>query len=340
MVKSLVSNPPYNMRWKHPVLAGMLPAYCGWEMPPESNANFAFVLNGISKTTGNAVFLLPNGILSTGDVHESTIRMQLIESNLLKGVITLPGGMFESTSIPTCILLFSHSKQTEKIEMVDLRQSYKEVNREQNGQYGGASHTNRTYTKTVKIIPDDVADKTVKVINDLKSIPEFCRAVSLDEIRANDYILNPSRYIEIEEREYKHRPYEDITADYNRVIREKNAVKVTFNRTAAKRLGIPIGDYEKKKDVSEPFALVGQKIEKENYISFTNSDGIKIECSTKDGVPHLIQDLISRWSLLERYLNDQENMVLAKMRDALTSDLMTGKVKIPEEGEKQEDVNE
>lgn len=326
MVKSLISNPPYNMKWTHPALAEMLPQYCGYELPPESNANYAFVLNGIKKTTGSAVFLLPNGVLSTTDKHEALIRRQIIEENLLKAVIALPGDMFESTSIPTCILVLSHHKSTRRIEMVDLRQSCREETREQKGQYGGASHTNRTYSKTVKVIPEDVTDKTIKAISNFEDIPEFCRAVQIEEIRVNEYIIVPSRYIEIEKREYNHRSFEDIAADYNRIVRAKNSVKITFNRTAASRLKIPIKDYEKKQDISEPFAMVGQTVEKDNYIGFTNNDGIKIECSTKNGIPHLIQDFVSEWALVERYLNDEENRILSEFRDALLPELMSGKL--------------
>ena len=110
MAISLISNPPYNMRWKAPQLAGFLPQYAGYEIPPDSNANMAFVLSALNWAENRAVILLPNVVLASGQKQEQSIRKQLIAQNLLLAVISLPGNMFESTSIPTCLLVFDKHK--------------------------------------------------------------------------------------------------------------------------------------------------------------------------------------------------------------------------------------
>lgn len=106
MGTSLISNPPYNMRWTPPALAGFLPQYTGYEIPPASNANMAFILSALNRIEDRAVILLPNSVLSSGQKQEQTIRQQLIRQNLLLAVISLPANMFESTNIPTCLLVF------------------------------------------------------------------------------------------------------------------------------------------------------------------------------------------------------------------------------------------
>ena len=98
----------------------------------------------------NAALILPNGVLSTEQNAEAEIRENLITSNLIDAVIINPDDMFECTSIGTCIYSLKKNKQTATVEMVDMRQTYTEEIRLQNGQFGGASHTNRTYQKTVK----------------------------------------------------------------------------------------------------------------------------------------------------------------------------------------------
>lgn len=70
-----------------------------------------------------------------------------------------PGDMFESTSIPTCLLIFDKHKETRRIAMIDLSDKCEEEVRDQRGQYGGASHEGRTYHKTVKVIPDGMLEK-------------------------------------------------------------------------------------------------------------------------------------------------------------------------------------
>ena len=52
---SLVSNPPYNMKWKLPPFAQLQPRFNSCELPPESNANYAFILTALDKIDGKAV---------------------------------------------------------------------------------------------------------------------------------------------------------------------------------------------------------------------------------------------------------------------------------------------
>ena len=324
---SLVSNPPYNMSWKVPELAGFIPQYMGWTIPPSNNANFAFILSGLSKITDKAVFLLPNGVLSSGAKEEVELRKQFIRENIISAVIMLPDSMFESTSIPVCIIVFEVNRQTTKIEMIDLRKCCEKEVRDQRGQYGGNSKTGRVYHKEINVITRGTMEKAVQLIRDMKTEAGMCKAVMPDAIIQNEFSLVPSRYIEQETIEEKHRSFEDIAADYNRVISEKNKVKIRMNKTAAKRLGYDCLDV-KKPDLSKAFEVVGQRATKEDYIRFSADDGIEIKCSTKDGIPNLIIMFLNSWKQCIMYLNDEENRILAEFRDALLPELMSGKIQI------------
>lgn len=101
------------MKWEYPPLVQMLPEYQGWTLPPESNANYAFVLNALNKISDKAAFILPNNFLTSNTKSESVLRKEFIEKNLISAIIRLPGNMFESTPIATCIVLFDKkSKQS------------------------------------------------------------------------------------------------------------------------------------------------------------------------------------------------------------------------------------
>lgn len=324
MGTSLISNPPYNLKHKLPDLANFMPRYMGWTLPPESNANFAFVLSGLELITNRAVFLLPNGVLTSTQKDEKAIREQLIESNLLLTVISLPGNMFESTNIPTCLLVFDRHKDTQKIALIDLSDVCEEETRLQRGQFGGESHTNRFYKKSVKVVPLKVMQKCIDLIDNKKDDEKLCRWVSPSQIEENDFNLSPKRYFEFEA-DFKHRPFEDIANDYNRIIRQKNAIKIRMNRTAAKRLGYNCMNIDEP-DLSASFGVVGQKVLKEDNISFGADDGIKIQISTKDGIHPLILEFLNHWKQMIMYLNDEENRVLAEFRDALLHELMSGNI--------------
>jgi hypothetical protein len=165
---SLITNPPYNLKWKPPALAGFMPKYSGYTIPPEQNANYAFILSGLELSDSRSVFLLPNGVLASSVKAEQEIRQQLIQQNLLLAVIALPPNMFESTSIPTCILVFDKHKETRMTAMIDLTEHCTEETRDQRGQFGGNSHTGRTYHKTVNVIPPEIMGECIDLIESKK----------------------------------------------------------------------------------------------------------------------------------------------------------------------------
>lgn len=332
-MKSLISNPPYNLKWKAPVFAQIQPRFAEYGVPPDNNANFAFILTGLDMVDGKAAFLLPCSVLDSNSAQEQEIRRTLIEKNLIEAVIILPDKMFEATSITTCIFLINKNKKSLKVEFIDMRQEYAEEQRDQNGQFGGASHEKRTYHKTVKALTDEAMTKALDAIEKQEKTPGFCKAATPEEIKANDFNLTPARYIDSQEQEYIHRRYEDIAADYNRIIGQKNVLKLTVNETLAKALGIYDAAIAIKQggsiDIQRSFAVVGQTVEKECYLTLSkNAAEFRIENKAKDKLPEMLLMFLQMWKQHIMYLNNEENRILAEMRDALLNDLMTGKIEV------------
>lgn len=327
MGTSLISNPPYNLKWEIPTLAGFMSQYAGWRIAPKQNANYAFIQTGLYLADDKAVFIMPMGCLSTSQKEEAEIKKQIIENNYLSAIISLPDSMFESTSIPVCLMVFDKHKETLNIEMIDMKKSCESITREQNGQFGGSSHTNRTYHKKINVLTEDGMQKAIEAIEKQQSIADFCKSVTIEDIKKNDYSLIPSRYISQEFETNTHRSFEDIVNDYNRVILQKNAIKIKINKTAAKRLGYDCINVDKP-DLSQSFGIVGQKVIKENFISFSANDGIVISISTKDDIHPLIREFLNTWRQWIMYLNTEENRYLAEFRDALLPELMSGKIDI------------
>lgn len=334
-MKSLISNPPYNMKWNYPDFASFQERFSNCELPPESNANYAFILTALDMIDNKAVFLLPCGVLSTSNKREINVRSYLVEKNLIESVIILPNNMFESTSIHTCLIVFNKKKETTFISMVDMRNTYDIEKRKQKGQYGGASHENRIYEKEVKVFSEKNIDDVIEAIKSKKSVKGFCKQVSINEVKENSYILTPSRYIEIEEEKSASRPFKDIVNDLNRVINEKNACKLTLNETLAKSIGFDIELY--KKDQTESFKelndllinLGADKIIKHNYFRTTkNKNEIKFENNSKDILSSILMIVLNNWKHHLYYLNSEENRYLAELRDALLPKLMNGEIKI------------
>lgn len=161
---SCISNPPYNMKWKLPPFAQLQARFNDCELPPESNANYAFILTALDNCNEKVSMILPCGILSSEMKNEKLIRQYLVEKNLIESVILCPDRMFEATSIPTCLLTLNKKKETTHIAFLDMRKTCDVEEREQNGQFGGASHENRTYKKSVNVFSDEQMGKAIDAI--------------------------------------------------------------------------------------------------------------------------------------------------------------------------------
>lgn len=324
----VISNPPYNIKWGAPLPMLADSRFRGKPIPPASNANFAFVLTALYRMRpgGRCAFVLPCGVLS-GDL-EKEVRKYLISTGMVERVIVLPDNMFEVTTIGTCVLVYSAGNTT--VKFYDCRKKAVQEQRDQNGQFGGASHENRTYHKTVNILPDDVI---ATICDACESVLEFSQEVSIDEIEKNDYNLIPSRYIQFQEREEPHRPYADIMADINRIAREKSVIKITCNETLAKAFGIyEIAELEKQSDdngLDKTFQLLGGHYEGRRYITLSkNKNEFKVENQDKELLSSLINFFLPMWKQHIFYLNQEENRLLAELRDAMLPELMSGELAV------------
>lgn len=327
--RALISNPPYNMKWQAPPFAKLQPRFNATEVPPNSNANFAFILTGFAGTD-RGVYLLPCAILSSKVKEEKAIRQWLIESNYVEAVIINPDRMFESTSIGTCILVLDKQKKTATTEMVDLRLKGIQEVRQQNGQFGGSSHENRTYKKTVNVLSSDVMNEALEAIDKRKNITGYSKAVSIEEMKQNNYSLLASYYIEFESVENPHRSYRDIVGDINRITAEKNSCKLTINESLARTMGFDVELYkddQKDTGLNELLEKLGaDKLIKQNYfVTSKNKNEVKFENNSKNILSSVLMMIMQMWKQHIYYLNQEENRYLAELRDALLPELMSGK---------------
>lgn len=322
----VISNPPYNIKWDAPSPMFADERFFCRPIPPASNANFAFVLTAISRMTkdGKAAIVLPQGVLAS-DI-EKDIREYLLDEGLLERVISLPEKMFENTSIGTCVLVFSRNNQT--VKFYDCRKKAIQEQRKQNGQFGGASHENRTYVKNVNVLPESVI---AAVCGACESLPGFSQEVAISDIKRNDSVIMPTRYIQIETEVIRHRPFEDIMADINRIANERSRVKITINESLAKQFGLyEVAELVASTDeagLNSTFKLLGGKYEGKRYITISKAKNeFKLENQDKEVLSTLVNFILPMWKQHIFYLNQEENRLLAELRDAMLPELMNGNI--------------
>lgn len=330
-----ISNPPYNIIWQPPTPLEMDTRFP--VIPPASNANYAFVLNCLARAKEKVVMILPNGIMS--ERTEFDVRKYLVDNDLIETVIIMPEKMFEVTSISTCILVLNKDKLHKgEICFIDSRKNCVVEEREQNGQFGGASHTNRTYKKQYNVLKDDNINKILDTIKNRQNIAEFSAIKTNEQLAENKYMLTPSRYIELVEKEQKHRDFQEIADNINYISRMRNACKLVINETIAKGLGFDIDLYknskENSKQVQEQMKSIGVNVEIEDYIQFTkNKNEFVFKCNDKDLLPDILNHFLSIWKNQIALLNTMENQYLSELRGSLLPDLMSGKLRLRSEQE-------
>lgn len=321
-----ISNPPFNIRWQPPAPLEMDKRFP--VIPPANNANWAFALNCISKAD-RAVLILPNGV--TSENSETEVRKYLIDEDLVELVAIMPDKMFEATSISTCIVVLNKNKPKKGVvKFIDSRKNCVVEERAQNGQFGGKSHTARTYKKQFNALSDD---NISRIINAPDSEAEFSATKTNQEIAETDYLLTPSRYIEFKEQESEHRPFQDIANNLNFIIKQQNTCKLIVNETIAKSIGLDVEKYVKDKELSKQTAdnlkKIGIELAVDDYIQFTkNKNEFVFKCNDKELLPEIMLEFLSLWKSRIILLNSMQNQYLAELRDALLPFLMSGKINL------------
>ena len=89
-----------------------------YSVPPEGNANYAWILHMVSKLSVNGIagFVLANGSMSTNTTGEGAIRQKMIENDLVDCMIALPGQLFYTTQIPVCLWFLTKNKTGQKTQ--------------------------------------------------------------------------------------------------------------------------------------------------------------------------------------------------------------------------------
>lgn len=178
-VDAVVSNPPYSQRWNPPTLPDN--RFDEFGLAPSSKADYAFLLHDLYHidTDGIVCIVLPHGVLFRGG-SEGEIRKNLIEKDNIDTIIGLPANIFYGTGIPTIIMVLKKKRENDDVLIIDASKGFVKE---------GTS--NKLRARDIKKIVDAYKNR--------KDEKGYCRVVSKEEIRNNDYNLNIPRYVDSSE---------------------------------------------------------------------------------------------------------------------------------------------
>ena len=183
----VIANPPFSLKnWGYEEAQHDPYRRFRFGIPPKGYGDYAFVQHMIATLNrkGHAGVVLPHGVLFRGGAEEK-IRRGILEEDLLEAVIGLPSNLFFGASIPACLFIINKDKPKKRKGKVFFL-------------YGANDYLEGKNQNKLK--REDI-EKVVNAYREYRVIEKYCRPVSLDEIRGNDYNLNITRYIDITEEE-------------------------------------------------------------------------------------------------------------------------------------------
>lgn len=206
----IMANPPFNQKdWRAENELVDDARWRGYDVPPKSNANYAWILNMVSKLSENGVagFILANGALSGGG-EEYKIRKTLIENDLVEAVIILPQNMFYTTNISVTLWILNRNKK-ERTKSIGTEER-KFRNRENEVLFMDLRQVGEPFEKKfIQFSPIHIKEiaatfhnwQSQNSITNYENIAEYAYSANLEEISKKDYSLVPSKYIEFVNRD-------------------------------------------------------------------------------------------------------------------------------------------
>lgn len=175
--------------------------------------------------------VLANGSLSSQSGGEGEIRKNIIEADLVDCIIAMPPQLFMTTQIPVCLWFLSKGKkQKGKTLFIDARNLGIMISRKQR-----------------ELTDEDISiiSKTHEAFEAGTLVEEkgFCAVADLADIKKQDYILTPGRYVGIAEQE-----------DDGEVFEEK------MERLTVELSGLFAQSHELEKTIKEKLGAIGYEI--------------------------------------------------------------------------------
>ena len=183
----ILANPPFNLEWDRDKVEND-PRW-RYGLAPKKRANYAWLQHMISKLSqnGKMACILANGSLSvTG--QEGEIRKKIIENDLVDCIIAMPTNLFYTVTVPCSIWIISRNK----------KQKGKTL-------FINASNLGTMVTRKLRELSVGDIKKIANTYHNYQNnenyedIKGFCYSATIDEIKNNDYVLTPGRYVGVED---------------------------------------------------------------------------------------------------------------------------------------------
>ncbi|MGE3517516.1 MAG: N-6 DNA methylase [Vicinamibacterales bacterium] len=178
----VIANPPFSLKeWGRDLWETDPWGRAAFGLPPESYGDFAFVQHMVASMalrTGRMAVVLPQGALFRKDA-EGRIRKGLLEQDLIEAVIGLAPNIFYGTGLAPAVVVLRRTKPAARKRRVLI---------------ADASSLFRKGRAQNFLDPEHAA-QIVAWVRAFADVPNRTKVVTLNDIEAEDWTLNISRYV-------------------------------------------------------------------------------------------------------------------------------------------------
>ena len=178
----VIANPPFSLeKWGEEAWLNDPYGRNFAGVPPTSSGDYAWVqhmVKSMAEVSGRMAVVLPQGALFRKGV-EGNIRQKLLELDLIEAVIGLAPNLFYGTGLAACILVLRKRKPESRKKKVLIADASRLFRR------GRAQN----------FLEPEHAAEILGWYRGFADVQDAVRVVGLDEIKAEDWTLNISRYV-------------------------------------------------------------------------------------------------------------------------------------------------
>jgi type I restriction enzyme M protein len=178
----VIANPPFSLeKWGEDLWLNDPFGRNFAGLPPSSSGDFAWVqhmVKSMAEGTGRMAVVLPQGALFRKGA-EGEIRQKLLQLDLIEAVIGLAPNLFYGTGLAACILVLRKRKPATRKKKVLIADASRLFRRGRAQNYLELEH----------------AQEILSWYRSFADVQDAARVITLDEVKAEDWTLNISRYV-------------------------------------------------------------------------------------------------------------------------------------------------
>ncbi|MFC3214187.1 type I restriction-modification system subunit M [Novosphingobium panipatense] len=206
----VMANPPFNQsevdRSRLVTEAGQVDAKFSLGIPSINNANYLWIglFNAALNETGRAGFVMANSASDAGG-SEREMRRKLVESGAVDVIVSTSPNMFFTVTLPVTLWFLDKAKakreRADEVLFIDARHIFRQVTRAHRDytpdQIEFLGNIVRLWRGEEEELEAGSGERMTETFGDdgYKDVPGLCKVATRAEIAAQDWSLNPGRYV-------------------------------------------------------------------------------------------------------------------------------------------------